>query len=102
MDDELKVNIMIEVDTIKMPDNDLDRKKMNKKGFSNKNITNKIYGNKHFQVPEKYSCKHIIKQLSRGCEFEWTVYNKKTKKPVVSLTYWRDGDYPPPEKVVWY
>jgi hypothetical protein len=32
----------------------------------------------------------------------WTIYNKKTNHQVVSISEFRDGDYPPHDTIKWH
>jgi hypothetical protein len=95
---------------IKAPDNDKDRKLFNKKGFTNSSLK-KRYGEYFFtDVPDKFYCSYENKIVKNGgimgfCDSSfksWTIYNKKTKNPVVSISEYRDGDYPPSDKIKWY
>jgi hypothetical protein len=75
--------------TIKVPDNDTDRKKFNKKGFNN---TKESERTNKFIVPDKYLCEYEIHYNKdggcMGCSSTyqcWKLINKKTKKLVVSI-----------------
>lgn len=90
--------------TIIIPDNDLDRTRLYKKGFKNGNGSTKNY----LIVPDKYICKYTEKiNPEGGCcggassLQTWIVYTKKNK-PVISISQFRDGDYPPPDKIIWF
>lgn len=95
--------------TIIVPDNNKDKKLFNKKGFTNSSIK-RIHNLNYFLIPDKYYCSYSIIVNKEGgvmgvCDSSletWTVYNKKTKKPLVTIKKFSDGDYPSSDIITWH
>jgi hypothetical protein len=92
--------------TIKIPDNDTDHQKFNKMGFNN---TEESERTNRFIIPDKYLCEYEMRYNKDGgfmgssstyqC---WKLINKKTKNLVVTISEFRDGDYPPYDTIKWH
>ncbi len=94
------------VSTMIVPDNDIDRNKLIKKGFDYASLK-KNHG--RLSVPDKYICEYEIEIKTSGgvtgCGSStetWILYNKINKKPVVKIINYQDGDYPGPLLIQWY
>lgn len=92
--------------TIKIPDNDADLQKFNKIGFNN---TKESERTNRFIIPDNYLCEYEMHYNKHGgCMGSsstyqcWKLINKTTEKIVVSISEFRDSDYPPHNTIKWH
>jgi hypothetical protein len=97
--------IEMNCETIKIPDNDTDRRLFIKKGFTRV----KIRGQEMFKIPDNYECfyEKVVKigKGCSGCDYvceTWKITELKTKKQIVSLVVVETGDYYAGDIIKWF